>query len=78
MERLEEELKLERELEREREAKGEAMDVDSLDVGILERREDVESSWGRGVQALLGLGKVPGVSAKLERAGRAAQAVEGM
>lgn len=78
MERLEEELKVEGELEKEREAKVEDMDVDVMDTGILERRDDVERSWERGTQGLLELGKVPGVLAKLERAGRAVEVIEGM
>jgi hypothetical protein len=78
MERLEEELKVEEELEKEREAKVEDMDVDQMDTGILERRDDVERSWERGTQGILELGKVPGVLAKLERAGRAVEVIEGM
>jgi len=78
MERLEGELKIAKELEREREVKGEEMDVDPLDVGTLGRREDVERMWGRGTQGLVDLGRVPGILAKLERAGRAAEVVEEM
>ncbi len=78
MERLDEEVKVEKELEREREARGGNVDVDSLDVGILERSKDVERSWERGTQGLLDLGKVPGVLAKLERASKAAEVVEGI
>lgn len=78
MERLEDELKVERELERERQTKGEEMDVDPLNIGALERREDVERMWGRGTHGLVELGKIPGISAKLERAGKAVEVVEGI
>ena len=78
MERLEEELRVEKEWERTRETKGEETDMEPLDIGSLERREDVERMWGRGAQGLVDLGKVPGVLAKLERAGKAVEVVEGM
>lgn len=78
MERLEQELKVEKELEREREAAKEIMDVAPLNLGILDRKEDVERMWVRGTQELVDLGKIPGVLAKLERAGKASEVVEGM
>ena len=78
MERLEDELKRETEAEAERTAKSEAMGVADLDIGALERREDVERMWARGTEVLVELGKIPGVLAKLERAGKAAEVVEGM
>ena len=77
-ERLEEELRMEKELEKMRELKGEEMDAEPLDVGALERKEDVKRMWRRGTQGLVDLGKVPGVLAKLERAGKAVEVVEVM
>jgi len=71
-------LAAEKALETERESRGQEADVDPLNVGRLERREDVERMWGRGTQGLVELGKVTGVLAKLERAGKAVQVVEGM
>ena len=52
--------------------------VENLDMGLLRRKNDVESMWERGTQGLVELGKTPGLLAKLERAERAAEAVEGM
>lgn len=48
-----------------------------LGVG-LERREEVEKIWGRGVEGLIGLGAVTEVVARLERAARAVGVVEGV
>lgn len=78
MERLEEELRVEREAERKRGLEGEQMNVDPLDVGPLERKGDVERMWGKGTRGLAELGEVTGVVAKLERAGKAMEVVEGM
>lgn len=78
MERLEDELKRETEAEAEMTAKSEATGVADLGIGALERREDVERMWARGTEGLVELGKIPGVLAKLERAGKAAEVVEGM
>ena len=77
VERLEEDLKNEKDREKRIEA-SERMDVDPLDIKGLERREQVEKMWARGTQGLPDLGVVPGVLAKLERAGKAAAVVEGM
>lgn len=78
MERLEEELNRERDAQAERATKPEATDEIDSDMGVLERREDVEKMWGRGTEGLVELGKIPVVLAKLERAGKAAEVVENM
>ena len=78
MERLEGELRKEREMEAEREETKMDLDVTELDMGALERREDVERTWARGTEGLVELGKVPSVLAKLERGGKAVEVVEGM
>ena len=78
MERLEGELQKEREMEAEREETKMDLGVMELDMGTLERREDVERMWRKGTEGLVELGKVPGVLAKLERAGKAVEVVEGM
>ena len=59
------------------------MGVDEEEVGLrelggLERRDEVEKTWGAGVEGLVGLEKVTGVVGKLERAARAVEVVEGM
>ena len=49
-----------------------------LDLGTgLERREEVERMWDRGVEGLGGLGGVTGILARLERAEKALGVVEG-
>ena len=78
MERLEGELQKEREMEAEREETKMDLGVMELDMGTLERREDVERMWGKGTEGLVELGKVPGVLAKLERAWKAVEVVEEM
>ena len=78
MERLEGELRKEREMEAERQETKMDLGVTELDMGTLERREDVERMWGKGTEGLVELGKVPSVLAKLERAGKAVEVVEGM
>ena len=78
MERLEEELRKEREMQAEREEMKMDLGVTELDMGTSERREDVERMWGKGTEGLVELGKVPSVLAKLERAGKAVEVVEGM
>ena len=78
MERLEGELQKEREIEAEREEMKTDVGAMELDMGTLERREDVERMWMKGTEGLVELGKVPGVLAKLERAGEAVEVVEGM
>lgn len=78
MERLEGELQKESEAEAEKEESKTDLDAMDLDLGTLERRENVEGMWGRGTEGLVELGKVPGVLAKLERAGKAVDFVESM
>lgn len=70
--------RLEGELQKEREETKMDLGVMELDMGTLERREDVERMWVKGTEGLVELGKVPGVLAKLERAGKAVEVVEGM
>lgn len=76
MERLEEELRAEKELQIARGLKGENMNTNLMKVEDLERKEDVERMWTRGTQGLVDLGRLPGVMAKVERAGKAADVVE--
>ena len=78
MERLEGELRKEREMEAEREETKGKIDAKNLNLGTLEREEDVGRMWGRGTEGLVDLGKIPGVLAKLERAGKAVEVVESM
>ena len=78
MERLEGELQKEREMEAERQETKMDLGAMELDMGTLERREIVERMWGKGTEGLVELGKVPGVLAKLERAEKAVEVVEGM
>ena len=78
MERLEGELQKEREMEAERQETKMDLGAMELDMGTLERRENVERMWGKGTEGLVELGKVPGVLAKLERAEKAVEVVEGM
>lgn len=73
MERLEGEMGAERELKREEDV-DEGMGV-VLEAGM---GEEVERMWGRGVEGLVGLERITEVLAKLERAGKAAEVVEGM
>ncbi|KAK4692843.1 kinetochor protein Mis14/NSL1, partial [Lecanoromycetidae sp. Uapishka_2] len=78
MERLEEGLKWENEADAERIAKSKVLSTTDLDVGDVERNDDVGGIWRRGTQGLVELGKIPGILAKLERAGKAAEVVESM
>lgn len=77
IERLEAELKREKDLEKERESKNVHTDVDDLDMGTLKRKDDVERMWRRGTEGLVDLGKITGVLAKLERAEKAIEVVNG-
>ena len=81
-EALEAELGRERERERLRAVKVEEGEERKAEGGLelgkgLERRAEVEKMWGRGVEGLVGLGQVPGVLARLERAEKAVGVVEG-
>ena len=78
VERLEAELKRDNELEKRREPNNEHLDMEILDVGILKRKDDVESMWERGTEGLVELGKIPGLLANLERAEKAVDVVRGM
>lgn len=50
----------------------------ALEGWEVERREEVERMWRRGVDGLEGLGDITGVLARLERAERAMDVVEGV
>lgn len=80
MERLEKEIKGEEEaLERLREKVGaeHSGGVELEGVG-LERAEEVRGTWEGALEGLVGLGRVTETVARCERAGRAAEVVEGM
>lgn len=82
MERIEVELEQERALNTEKidqmssESENAANGV--LHFETLKRREEIENIWGKGVKGLVDLGKVPGVLAKAERAGKAIAVVEAL
>ena len=78
MERLEEELKKEKELEIQTRTVDDGRVVEDLDVGSLERREEIEMMWGRGTEGLVKLGKVTDVRARLERAEKAVEVLDGI
>ncbi|KAL9603660.1 MAG: hypothetical protein Q9219_000979 [cf. Caloplaca sp. 3 TL-2023] len=81
-ERLEHEREAERvregEVERELSGKGERRHNGGLEGLNLERAEEVEETWGRGLEGLMDLDKITEVAARMERASKAAQVVEGM
>ncbi|KAL8831262.1 MAG: hypothetical protein Q9170_005381 [Blastenia crenularia] len=52
--------------------------VERLEGVRLERSEEVEKMWERGLEGLVDLGKVTEVVARVERAVKAAEVVEGM
>lgn len=54
------------------------MDVETLNVRTLRRKDDVERMWERGAEGLVELRKIPGVLAKLERAEKAVDVVKDM
>ena len=72
--------RLNKEMESEREVKFEEVDgmEGIVQLGELERRGDIEMTWGRGVEGLVGLKGITEVGARLERARRAVEVVEGM
>lgn len=76
MKRLEAELVAEQDFESQRETKSAVMKLDDLDMGILERRAELERTWDRGAEGLMDLGKIPGVMAKLDRAEKAVGVVQ--
>lgn len=49
-----------------------------LEGGTLERPEEVERMWRRGLEGLEGLGDITEVRARLERAEKATDVVEGL
>lgn len=49
-----------------------------IELGGLERRDDVQRTWGRGLDGLVALEGITEVGARLERAKRAVEVVEGM
>lgn len=75
---MEAELRREKELEIGRQSKDVHLSVEALDMGILKRKDDVERMWGRGTEGLVELRNIPGVLAKLERAEKAVEVVEGI
>ena len=58
--------------------KHEHMNVETLNVRTLWRKDDVERMWERGAEGLVALRKIPGVLAKLERAEKAVDVVKDM
>ncbi|KAI4223339.1 MAG: hypothetical protein L6R36_005488 [Xanthoria steineri] len=78
VERLEAVREVERGREKEVEVEMEGVRDGGLGGVGVERRAEVEKMWGRGVEGLVELGRVTEVVAKMERAKRAAEVVEGM
>ncbi|KAL8739231.1 MAG: hypothetical protein Q9181_000122 [Wetmoreana brouardii] len=77
-ERLEAEREKERGREREVERGMEGKREGGLEDVGLARGDEVESMWGRGMEGLVELRRVTEVMAKMERATKAAEVVEGM
>ncbi len=78
VERLEIERKREKELEKESDPKDVHLDLVTLNTGTLKHKYDVKGMWERGTEGLVGLWKIPGVLANLERADKAVDVVKGM
>lgn len=78
VERLEGVRELEKGREREVEVEMEGVRDGGLGKIGLERGEEVEKMWGRGVEGLVELGRVTEVVARMERAKKAAEMVEGI
>ena len=78
VERLEAELKREEGLEKIRKSKSANVDVESLDIGIRKRPDDMKGMWEKGITGLVESRKIPGIFAKLERAEKAVEVVNGM
>ncbi|KAL8693166.1 MAG: hypothetical protein Q9218_001948 [Villophora microphyllina] len=73
----------ERETEKNRETEVEEEFMGMTHVGglegiVLERAEDMNKMWGRGLEGLMDLRKVTEIVARIERAGKAAEVVEGI
>ncbi|KAI4187577.1 MAG: hypothetical protein L6R41_002722 [Letrouitia leprolyta] len=77
-ERLEKEREAEKQRESVVEADMEARREGGLEGVGLERVEEVEKMWGRGLEGLVELGRVTEAIANMERARKAAEVVEGM
>lgn len=75
MERLNKEMEAER--ERKFEEGGDEMEG-VVELGNLQRRDEVERTWGRGLEGLKGLEGITEVGARLDRAKAAVEVVEGM
>ena len=73
-------LKREMSTEREAGAVDEVGDEEKLikGLGAMERRDEVERTWRKGVEGLDALQGITGTVAKLERASKAVEVVEGM
>lgn len=78
VERLESEREVEKGREREIEGMMKGSSEGVVEIVGLERGEEVEKTWGRGLQGLAELANITEVMARLERAGKAAEMVEGM
>lgn len=74
MERLNKEMLADREVDTE---EGDGMQG-VIELGGLERRDEVERTWGRSLDALVALEGITEVGARLERAKRAVEVVEAM
>lgn len=74
MERLNEEMQADREVDT-----GDGDEMQGvIELDGLERRDEVERTWGRGLDGLVALEGITEVGARLERAKRAVEVVEGM
>ncbi|KAL8970478.1 MAG: hypothetical protein Q9197_003789 [Variospora fuerteventurae] len=78
VERLEREREVEKGKERELEGEMAGKREGGLEGVRLERGDEVEDMWARGLEGLVGLKTVTEVVARMERAGKAAEVVEGM
>lgn len=75
--------RLHREMEMEREVKDEEMGEDETEAisgfgAALERKQDMEEAWERGLESLVGLKGITEVVARLDRAAQAVEVVESM
>ncbi|KAL9605669.1 MAG: hypothetical protein Q9179_001134 [Wetmoreana sp. 5 TL-2023] len=77
-ERLEAEREKERGREREIEEEMQGKSEGGLEEVGLARGDEVENMWGRGTEGLVELRRVTELMAKMERAAKAAEVVEGM
>ncbi|KAL8829909.1 MAG: hypothetical protein Q9191_001729 [Dirinaria sp. TL-2023a] len=71
--------RLRKEMEMEREMKAEELGEESIPgLGALERKQDIEETWERGLESLAGLKGITEVVARLDRAAQAVEVVESM